>query len=265
MNLLDLSGKRIKEIKLPSQFNEEVHPNLIWRAVLTIQSNKRQPYGADPRAGKNASAKLSRRRRDFKTAYGKGISRAPRKTLWRRGSQFGWVGANAPGTVGGRRSHPPKAEKIWDKKLNKKENRKAIRSALSATMQKDYILKRNHKIPNLYPLAVETKFESLNKTKEVNDVLVKIGLQDELNRLIRHVRAGKGKYRGRKYRTKVGPLIVVSDKCDLIKSAKNLLGIDVVQVKNLNAELLAPGTVPGRLTIFTEAAIEKLQKEKLFE
>ena len=264
MNLLDLEGKKVKELKLPNQFNEEYHPNLIWRSVITIQSNKRQPYGADTEAGKKASAKLSRRRRDYKGSYGKGMSRVPRKTLWKRGSQFGWVGANAPGTVGGRKAHPPKASKILTKKINKKENRKAIRSALSAVLNKNLVLKRNHHIPEIYPLAIENKFENLTKANEVLKVLNNIGLKEELSRLERKVRAGKGKLRGRKYRSNVGPLIVVSQKCKLMDTAKSLLGIDVVQIKNINTELLAPGTQAGRLTIFTEAAIEKLQKENLF-
>ena len=35
-------------------------------------------------------------------------------------------------------------------------------------------------------------------------------------------------------------------------------------MNELNAELLAPGTAPGRLTLYTQAAIAKLEKEKLF-
>jgi len=70
--------------------------------------------------------------------------------------------------------------------------------------------------------------------------------------------------RGRKYKTRKGPLLVVSKECKLLKSAKNIPGLDVVEVSKLNAELLAPGTTMGRLTLFTEAAIEKLEKEKLF-
>jgi len=264
MNLLNLEGKKIKELNLPSQFNEAYHPNLIWRAVLTIQSNKRQPYGAYPEAGKNYSAKLSRRRRDYATAYGKGISRVPRKTLWKRGEQFGWVGALAPGTVGGRRAHPPKASKILIKKINKKENRKAIRSALSAVINKELVLKRNHKLPNYYPIAIENKFEEINKTKDVIKVLNNLGLKEELERITKKIRAGKGKLRGRKYKMNKGPLLIVSGKCNVINAAKNLLGIDIVEIKNINAELLAPGTQAGRLTIFTEAAIEKLAKENLF-
>ena len=41
-------------------------------------------------------------------------------------------------------------------------------------------------------------------------------------------------------------------------------GIDVIKVKKLNAELLAPGTVPGRTTVWTVAAIQKMGKEALF-
>ena len=40
--------------------------------------------------------------------------------------------------------------------------------------------------------------------------------------------------------------------------ARNHAGVDVVEVNNVNAELLAPGTHAGRLTIYTKSAIEKL-------
>ena len=265
MNLVDLEGKKLKEIDLPNQFYEEIHPNLIWRAFLTIRANKRQPYGSFKEAGKQYSAKLSRRRRDYKGSYGHGISRVPRKTLWHRGTQFGWVGAFAPGTVGGRRAHPPKAEKIWDKKINIKERRKAIRSAISATINKEYVMKRNHKLPENYPIIIENKFEDLSKVKNVLKVLNNLGLKEELLRTKEvKIRAGKGKLRGRRYRTKIGPLIVVSNKCNLERCARNIPGIKIVKVNYLNVELLAPGSFPGRLTIYTQGAIEKLEKENLF-
>ena len=46
--------------------------------------------------------------------------------------------------------------------------------------------------------------------------------------------------------------------------ANSLPGIEVSCVRNINAEILAPGASPGRMTIFTEGAIELLEKEKLF-
>ena len=41
-------------------------------------------------------------------------------------------------------------------------------------------------------------------------------------------------------------------------AAKNLAGVDVCLVDNLNVELLAPGTHSARLTLWTEDAVRKL-------
>jgi len=266
LKVIDLEGKESSQIDLPIQFSEEYHPDLIKRAVITIQSNKRQPYGAMPEAGKRASAVLSRRRRKYRGSYGKGISRVQRKIFWRRGTQFGWQAAVAPGTVKGRKAHPPKSSKIFKKKINIRERRKAIRSALAATLLKNIVLKRPS-LSNLEqtPIIIISNFESLDKTSKVIDLFKKIGLEEELKRISeRKIRAGKGKSRGRKYRTKKGPLIVVSKDCPLVRSALNIPGVDISLINNLNAELLAPGTAPGRLTIFSEAALEKMKKENLF-
>src|SRR3989338_11606848 len=266
MKVVDLEGKKVKEVKLPKQFNEPYHPNLIKRAVLVIQSNKRQPYGAKPRAGLRYSSELSKRRKDYKGVYGRGMSRTPRKVMWRRGTQFGYVGATAPGTRGGRKAHPPKAEKIFSKKINVKERRKAIRSALAATFNLELMKKRNHQIPEEFPFIIEDNFENIEKTKDVKDILKKLGFEKELERCEKKkIRAEKGKTRGRKYKKKTGPLIIVSKKCKLEKSIINIPGLEIMEIKNINAELLAPGTHAGRLTIYTESAINMLEKEKLFE
>ena len=253
------------EIQLPKQFEEPVRDDLIKRAVLVIQSNNRQRYGADPEAGKRASVRLSKKRHDYRGSYGHGISRTPRKIMSRRGTRLNWTGAFAPNTVGGRRAHPPKSEKIWSKKINIKERRKAIRSALSSVVSKALVAKRGHKVPENYPLVMEDKFEKISKSKDVKAVLEKIGLKDEIKRASeKKIRAGRGTMRGRKYKKKTGPLIVVSGKCSLENAASNIPGTDIVEIKNINAELLAPGTSPGRLTIFTKSSIEKMEKEKLF-
>jgi len=265
LNVYSLAKQNTKSMDLPSQFSEEIRPDIVKRAVEAIQANKRQPYGAHPEAGLRASAQVSKRRRKYRGCYGSGMSRTPRKILSRNGTRMNWVGAVAPNTVGGRRAHPPKAEKIWEKKINKKEKRKAIRSAMAATMVKELVESRGHKVPEIYPFILENKAEDLKKTKDVVKAFTDLGLTQELDRTSnRKVRSGKGKVRGRKYRTPTGPLLVVSKDCDLLNSAVNITGVEVVKVENLNAELLAPGTDIGRLTLFTEAAIERLQKEKLF-
>ncbi len=263
-SLFDTTGKKQKDISLPAQFDEEIRPDLIRRAVQAIQANNRQQYGALYKAGQRQSAGLSRKRRDYKASYGIGISRAPRKTIWNRGTQFGWIGAVAPHTVGGRRAHPPKSWAIYAQKINVKENKKAIRSALAATLDKNLVKKHGHLFTEL-PSVMDSKIEAFAKTKQVIDLMTKLGLENELARLqIKKIRPGRGKLRNRPYRRKVGPLFVVSGKCSLYKAASNIPGVEVCVVNNLNAHLLAPGTEPGRLTIYTEKALEKMDKEKLF-
>ena len=111
------TGQSKNEQDMPKQFNEPINPNLIKRAVAVIQSNRRQKYGAAPEAGKRASAYLSKRRNSYRSTYGIGQSRTPRKVMSRRGTRLNYVGAFAPQTVGGRRAHPPKSEKNLTKKM----------------------------------------------------------------------------------------------------------------------------------------------------
>ncbi len=265
LRIISLENKVIGERDLPNQFSEELRPDLIKRAVHALQSKRRQPYGASEDAGKRHSAYVSKRRRDYKTTYGIGQSRTPRKVMSRRGSRFFWVGAFAPQTVGGRRAHPPKAEKNWIKKINKKERRKAIRSAIAATIVKEIVKARGHIVPDNYPFIIESKIEEINKTKEIKSILEKIGLKEELERAgKKKVRAGKGKSRGRKYKKKKSVLIVVSSDCKLLTAGKNIPGVDIVKVKNLNAEILAPGAKPGRLTLWSKDAIDLLENKNIF-
>ena len=166
--------------------------------------------------------------------------------------------------MSGRRAHPPTAQRILTKKINKKENQKAIRSALAATVEKTLVSSK-HMLPDMYPFAVDNSVESIQKTKDAITALDAFGLQQELLRTSeRTIRAGKGKTRGRKYRTKKGLLIVVGSECPLLKATKNLPGVDTVAVNELNAELLAPGTVPGRATIFSISALEMMKTKRLF-
>ena len=56
------------------------------------------------------------------------------------------------------------------------------------------------------------------------------------------VRPGRGKMRGRRYKQRKSLLIVTADQP--LRAAKNLAGVDVVTVDQLNTELLAPGHMP---------------------
>ncbi|NJL43951.1 MAG: 50S ribosomal protein L4 [Nitrosarchaeum sp.] len=251
-------------VELPRQFSEPVRVDLIRRAVLVAQANGRQPYGAYEEAGMRHTTDLSKRRRHYRGCYGFGISRTPRKIMSRSGTRFGWVGAFAPNTVGGRRSHPPKDFKVWEKGLNIKERRKAIRSALAATMDAELVRLRGHRLPEGFPFAVDTDVESIIKVKDALAVLERLGFAEDLARCESRTRAGKGKLRGRRKVVARSVLIVVSGDCPLIRAVRNIPGVDVSRVENLGAEILAPGAHPGRLTLFTKQALMRLEKEELF-
>ena len=265
VNVLDKTGKVSGEVELPPQFNESIRPDLIERAVIAIQSHTRQREGAYDEAGKRPSATVSKRRHNYRGCYGIGISRVPRKILSRRGTRMNWQGALAPGTVGGRRSHPLKADKQHWQELNKKERKKALRSAIAASLDKELAASRGHKVPEQFPFIIEKSTEKLAKTKEVVEMLTKLGFENELLRSKqKNVRAGKGKGRTRKYNKKKGVLLVVGNDTKLVKASKNIPGADICRVNELNAELLAPGGVPGRVTLYTEDAISALKKDELF-
>ena len=264
-NLYSLNGTKKGTVELPDQFDEPVRNDLIQRAFLAIRANNRQRFGTMPHAGERVSAKLSIRRRKYKTAYGRAISRVPRKTLWKRGRQFGWVGAYAPGMYKGRKAHPPKATKILGQKINTKENRKSIRSALSACVNEKFVKERGHFFREL-PIVFDEDFYNLKKTKDLNNLLVKLGFEDEIFRArTKKVRAGKGKNRGRKYNYKKGPLFVLGKSNKILsKILSSMQGTDAVLASNLNVELLAPGGMPGRLTFFTKDAVDLIKDKNLF-
>jgi len=252
VNVYSPDGKPVKRITLPSVFETEIRPDVIRRAVHAIQSARRQPYGPDEMAGKRTTAEP--------WGKGYGVSRVPRVkgTRYPAAGRAGFV----PHAVGGRRAHPPKPEKKLEEKINKKEKKLATMSAIAATKDRKLVERRGHilnGVPEL-PLVVTDDVEKLSSTKAVAQFLKAIGVWKDVEKAMENtkIRSGRGKMRGRKYRVPVGPLIVVEKDRGITKGARNLPGVTITTVEGLNAEVLAPGGVPGRLTIWTEKAIEKL-------
>jgi large subunit ribosomal protein L4e len=253
----NLDGTEAGTVEAPQQLNETVRPDLIKKAFKAARANGRQPYGAHPEAGNRHSTYLSKRRRNYRGTYGIGQSRTPRKSLNSQGRRFYWVGAEAPNTVGGRRAHAPKAEKDWTQKLNKKERRKAIRSALSAAFT-DYTAEK-HSVPKTYPFIVTDEFHDITKTQEAVETLQKLGFTEELERTKeKKVRAGNGTKRGRKHKTKTGLLVVLPEDATAHRALRNIPGVTTTTPNNLNVLDLAPGSHPGRLTLFTESSLQSL-------
>lgn len=241
-------------IDLPGVFETEYRPDLIKRAVLAVQSTKRQPKGTKYRAGWTVAESWG---------TGRGAARTPRSHG--RRTHSGQRGALVNYTVGGRVAHPPKPEKKIVERINKKERKLAIRSAIASTANKELVLKRGHQADNfeMLPLVFEDAIHTkVVKTKDAVELLTKVGLITDITRAKngRKIRAGQGKGRGRKYRNPVGPLFVVDRTSNFCKAVKNLPGVEVVHIDYLNAEMLAPGTHAGRLTIWMEKTIKMIDE-----
>jgi large subunit ribosomal protein L4e len=239
----DLDGGEAGDVDLPEVFTTEYRPDLIRRAVRAAQANRKQDYGSDEFAGMRTPAESF--------GSGRGMAHVPRENGQAR---------RVPQTVGGRRAHPPKAETDRGEKVNKKERKLAVRSALAATADPERVRERGHQFEDdlELPLVVSDDFEDLVKTKEVVSLLEELGVHADVERADegKTVRAGRGTTRGRKYKRPKSILFVTSGEPS--KAARNLAGADVATAGEVNAEDLAPGTHAGRLTIFTESALEEV-------
>ena len=244
LNIIDLSGNAKKKITT-ALFDEPYRPDLIKKAVLAAQANRQQPYGPHMYAGMRTSAEG--------WGPGRGVSRVARLKNSSKSARI-------PQAVKGRQAHPPKPEADRTEKINDKERKKAIKSAIAATGNLELVQKRGHKFSAQVPLVAVDELSALTKTKDVKSFMEAAHVWDDIERAKdTTIRAGKGKLRGRRYKNTKSILIVTAEDKGIVKAARNIAGVDIVTFDQLNAELLAPGTHAGRLTIFTESAIEKLQ------
>lgn len=239
------------EATLPAVFDTPYRPDVIAKAVKASRANRRQAYGPSAMAGAMHSTASA--------GKGRGLSRVPRKASDNSG-------ALAPPTVGGRRAHPPTPNKNWSEKVNRQERRLAVKSAIAATKDKDLVVARGHRLGDkvTLPLVVDSSLEKVDKLKDLKAALDALGLGDDLTRAVegRHVRAGRGKMRGRRFKQPVSLLLVAKDPTNLRRAAGALPGVDVVSPALLSTERLAPGGTAGRLTVWTTAALKEMEATK---
>jgi len=244
---LDIEGKPTGEISLPTVFETRLRLDIIQKASIAQQSHRFQPQGRNLMAGKRTTAE------GF--GVGRGISRVPR--IGGHGPLSG-TAAFAPGTVGGRMAFPPVTAKKIAKQINRKERRLALRSAIAATASDEIVRQRGHKFDQerRLPLVVNDEVEKLAKSSQAKHFLSAVGVWDDVLR----VRRSKRIKSGRRVHA-VGPLIVVGDDKTARKALRNFEGVSVIRADELSVESLAPGTHPGRLTIWSESAVKKIAEK----
>jgi len=248
--IYDLEANIVNEITLPAVFGLPIRIDLIRRAVHSALTARIQPKGRDPLAGK--------RRCGESWGIGHGLARVPRLDNGRA--------VLAPNVVGGRRQFAPSPLRKIHEEINRKEMRLALMSAIAALANKYFVSKRCRisldKLKSI-PLIIIDDFENLTRTREVKNVLMKLGVWEEVlfAKERTRIRAGKGKMRGRRYITPKSLLIIVSStKSAVINAIRNLPGIDYATPQTLNILTLAPGGQPGRLALITVKALNSISE-----
>ncbi|KAL5724798.1 60S ribosomal protein L4 [Ranunculus cassubicifolius] len=155
------------------------------------------------------------------------------------------AGQGAFGNIcrGGRMFAPTKIWRRWHRKININQKRYVVVSAIAASTVPSQLMARGHKIGNVpeIPLVISDSAEGIENSSAAINALK------------------SGNMRNRRYVRTKGPLVVYGTQgSKLVKSFRNIPGVEVANVERLNLLKLAPGGHLGRFIIWTKSTFEKL-------
>jgi large subunit ribosomal protein L4e len=246
------SGKEA-EIDLPAVFETPYRPEVIHKTYVNLLSHSYQRQGRYPAAGEMVSAESRN--------TGLGIARLARA----RGEGFPRAGqaASVAGVRHGRVAHPPESWKNIYKKVNEKERKLGLCSAIAATARRDLVERRGHKLAKKIelPLIVSNGIESISKASDLKKTLVDLGIGEDLARALgsHKPRSGTARRRGREARSGTSALVVVGNDSSLTNLSGTIPGVDVKHAREVSVLDFAPGSKPIRLTIFSQNAVDYMK------
>ncbi|UJR32955.1 hypothetical protein I4U23_020418 [Adineta vaga] len=241
-----------KSVLLPAVFRAPIRTDIVNFVHDQMRRNKRQAHAVSTKAGEQTSAQS--------WGTGRAVARIPRV----RGGGTHRSGQGAFGNMcrGGRMYAPLKVWRKWHRKINLKQRRYALISAIAASGVPSLVLAKGHSIETVpeIPLVLSDKLQDLKKTKEAVAVLRKVGAWSDILKVYasKHTRAGVGKMRNRRTVMKRGPVIIYDKDNGVKKAFRNIPGVSLLSVERLNLLRMAPGGHVGRFVIWTESAFKKL-------
>ena len=247
------SGKAVGQAPLPSVFLAPIRPDIVNFVYTNVAKNRRQAYAVSRHAGEQTSAQS--------WGTGRAVARIPRVS----GGGTHRAGQGAFGNMcrGGRMFAPTKVWRKWSRKTNLNQRRIAVCSALAASALPSLVMARGHVVDGVQEVPLVVSNDSIlnvDKTRVAEKVLKNLNAFDDVTRVknSRSVRAGKGKLRNRRYVQRRGPLVIYDEKTSFANAFRNVPGIELVSVNQLNLLQLAPGGHLGRFCIWTKAAFDRL-------
>ena len=252
VTVFSTTGDKSGEVTLPAVMTAPLRPDLIQFVHTHMNKNKRQAYAVNIHASKKVVASS--------WGTGRAVARIPR--VGGGGTSRSGQGAFGNMCRGGRMYNPSKTWRKWNVKINLKQKRYAVASALAASVVPSLVMARGHvidQVPEL-PLVLDNALESTKKTSAAKDVLQAVGAADDVDKAAasKQLRAGKGKMRNRRYTLRRGPLVIYKTNDGVEQGFRNLPGVELCSVDRLNLLQLAPGGHMGRFIVWSQAALEAL-------
>lgn len=239
-------------IPMPHVLMGPLRPDLVKYVHMNMSKNNRQPYAVGDKVGYDTAAES--------WGTGRAVARIPR--VPGGGTHRAGQAAFGNQARGGGMAHPLKIWRRWHRKVNVKEKRAAVCTALAACSLPPLVMARGHRVDEVseFPLVVSDGIESITKTKAAVETLKKLGCAEELQKVIdsKRVRAGPGKARNRRYKMRRGPMVIYKEDNGIVRAMRNIPGVETADVSKLNLMKLAPSGVLGRFCIWTESAFKYL-------
>lgn len=242
------------KVVLPSVFRAPIRPDVVSYVHDLMSKNRRHPYAVGEQSGMQSSAES--------WGTGRAVARIPRV----RGGGTHRSGQGAFGNMcrGGRMFAPTKTWRRWHRKVNIKQRRYAIVSAIAASGIPSLVMAKGHRIEQIpeVPLVLNDKVEEVKRTKEAVKILKKLNAWKDIEKVYatKRTRAGIGKMRNRRRVMKRGPLIIYNKDNGITRAFRNIPGITLLNVERLNLLKIAPGGHLGRFCIWTESAFKRLDE-----
>merc|ERR1711922_66081 len=252
VSVFNEQGEVASQVTLPAVFKAPIRPDVVTQVHTGLNKNNRQPYAVADNAGEQTSAES--------WGTGRAVARIPRV----RGGGTHRSGQAAFGNMcrGGRMYNPTETWRRWHRKVGVAQKRYAMCSAIAATGVPALVMAKGHVIDGIpeVPLVVADSVQGFTRTKQAVEFLRRNKAWADVAKVYapRRMRAGKGKLRNRRHVQKLGPLVIYDQDQGVTKAFRNIPGVDVIQVDNLNLLKLAPGGHVGRFCIWTESAFKKL-------
>jgi large subunit ribosomal protein L4e len=241
----------VDSVALPAVFTAPVRDDIVHFVHSNMSKNRRQAHGVFHKAGMQHAAES--------WGTGRAVARIPR--IGGSGTSRSGQGAFGNQCRKGRMFAPLKTYRRWHRKINLNQKRHAVAAALAASAITPLVLARGHRVMSVPELPLVVQSLNVDTTKALLTSLKGLGAGEDLKRArdSKKTRVGQGKMRNSRYVLRRGPLIVYGEENESVKrTARNLPGVDFVNVHRLNLLQLAPGGHLGRFIIWTQDAFKAL-------